>query len=69
MINLCIETFNISDDLIVIGGDTLFFNDFELQTVIQKFYRLPHNHSLVMAYPVADTRKSGIIELNQSNKV
>jgi NDP-sugar pyrophosphorylase family protein len=74
--HLAICEFSVKDDLIVIGGDTLFFEDFNLMTVIEEFKsKTEHSDSiiggLVLRYTCQDseTSKRGILELEESGRV
>ena len=74
--HLAILEFNIKDDLIVIGGDTLFFEDFNLATVIEEFKLKTESSDaivggLVLRYTCQDseTSKRGILELEESGRV
>eukprot|EP01147_Barroeca_monosierra_P008927 gene8927-1268_t len=64
------STFSFSDDLIVIGGDTLFKPDFDLQSKIKEFYS-KQPCSLLLSYNVNDeaTKKCGILEINSQDEV
>lgn len=54
--------------LLIIGGDTLFYPDFSLLSLLRHFSSTspPHHHSLILHYPVLDTRKNGIIEVDST---
>jgi hypothetical protein len=61
--------------LIVIGGDTLFYDDFSLASAISEHssHNSAHNNtaSLVLTHLIDDagTLKSGILELDASSRV
>jgi len=60
----------LSDDVMVIGGDTLFFDDFKLSDVMAVFREKATN--VVLQYPIAhdiDTLKTGVLELDDSGIV
>ncbi|EDO43592.1 predicted protein [Nematostella vectensis] len=77
-IQLCIEhmTKNSSspDDLLVIGGDTLFYDDFSVDKFVQSFYekqqRTPSGGH-VLCYKCSDTETSkfGILETNEDGMI
>mmetsp|Transcript_10314 Transcript_10314/g.19498 ORF Transcript_10314/g.19498 Transcript_10314/m.19498 type:complete len:304 (+) Transcript_10314:38-949(+) len=48
------------NDLMIIGGDTLFFEDFVLANVIETFQA--RNDNLVLWYFTEETKKTGILE-------
>jgi hypothetical protein len=62
-------------DTIIVGGDTLFFEDFSLNTVTRKLesfrQTFPPSSSIVLAYDTDDAgaSKYGILEVDQSDKV
>jgi len=64
---LLIEEKNIHDDFIVIGGDTLFTVDFNLNSILATFRG--KKQSIVLSYIVQDTTKYGIIEVSSENVV
>ncbi|XP_075464518.1 uncharacterized protein LOC142499279 [Ascaphus truei] len=71
---LVIDTFKVNDHVIVIGGDTLFFEDFHLRDVIAKFENLFNGNdqaNLVLSYPCKDeeTKKYGILETDENQMV
>ncbi|XP_028398932.1 uncharacterized protein LOC114522436 isoform X2 [Dendronephthya gigantea] len=73
-IEFCIEYFKIDDDILIIGGDTLFYKDFDLQCFLNEFYSKNLNSlggALVTCYHCkdSDTKRSGILELDKENKV
>lgn len=75
-INLAIREFSIEDDLLVIGGDTLFFEDFSLVMVIEQFKSQAKagdlvGGGLVLRYTCTDeeTNKRGILETDESGRV
>ena len=53
--------------LMVVGADTLFFDDFSVKSLIQDLKTL--DHSLVLHYPVESTDKYGILELDENSRV
>ena len=60
----------LDDDLMVIGGDTLFFDDFSLRDVLRVFRERGCN--VVLQYPIvrdADTLKTGVLELDAGGLV
>lgn len=56
---------NSSSGLLIIGGDTLFYPDFSLPDFLSQFSTSP-DRNLILYYDVTDTRKNGIIELDES---
>ncbi|CAN2391875.1 Nucleotidyl transferase [Pristimantis euphronides] len=73
-LQLIIETFRIDDSLIVIGGDTLFYEDFHLQDVVKKYELLYQSNSqanLVLSYICKDdeTKKYGIMETDENYRI
>lgn len=77
-IEVAIKAFAIADDLLVLGGDTLFFEDFDLGAVLGEFAQTHRGAgsaeptaSLVLSYPVDDagTLKHGILELDEQRRV
>ncbi|EDQ86431.1 uncharacterized protein MONBRDRAFT_33828, partial [Monosiga brevicollis MX1] len=74
-IQLATKTFNIQDDLLVVGGDTLFLEDFDLKTTLAAFQRQHRSHdpksSMLLAYKTdaAGTAKCGILETDAKDKV
>ncbi|KAJ3191203.1 hypothetical protein HK101_007986 [Irineochytrium annulatum] len=70
---LAIDKFRIGsrhEALLVIAGDTLFFNDFDIKTFLRDA-RARAPACLVTAYsvPDEDTRKTGIVELDSDHRV
>lgn len=64
------EKANIDDDLMVIGGDTLFFEDFKLTDVLSEFNKRGTN--VILSYPIVndiDTLKTGVLELDSNHIV
>ena len=58
------------DDLMVIGGDTLFFDDFKLTDILDKFHERGTN--VILWYPIKndiDTLKTGVLELSPDGLV
>ncbi|CAL8341251.1 unnamed protein product [Boreogadus saida] len=73
-LRLTIKHFKIEDHVIVIGGDTLFLEDFSLKTVEGKFSELQvqcADNSLVLSYQCKeeDTHKYGILEVDEDLRV
>uniref|UniRef100_A0A8C5QAU8 Nucleotidyl transferase domain-containing protein n=1 Tax=Leptobrachium leishanense TaxID=445787 RepID=A0A8C5QAU8_9ANUR len=73
-LQLAIEKLKVNDHVLVIGGDTLFYEDFHLQDVIEKFETLCKvdiNATLVLSYTCNDeeTRKYGILETDENQRV
>lgn len=74
-IKLCRDHFKVHEDLLVIGGDTLFLNDFSLRDTLRRFLDGPRAHrpgsSMLLAYATNDagTNKAGILEVDQNNEV
>lgn len=73
-LQLVIEKFRIDDSLIVIGGDTLFYEDFHLQDVLKKYevlYLDNNQANLVLSYICKDeeTKKYGILETDESYRI
>jgi NDP-sugar pyrophosphorylase family protein len=58
-----------NDDLIVVGGDTLFFSDFSLRTLIDRFYGLASNTDMVLWYHDEEVEKTGILETTETGIV
>ncbi|XP_077131694.1 glucose-1-phosphate adenylyltransferase-like isoform X1 [Ranitomeya variabilis] len=73
-LQLIIETFNIEESIIVIGGDTLFYEDFHLQDVLKKYevlYLDNNEANLVLSYICKDeeTKKYGIMETDENQRI
>ncbi|CAL8240602.1 unnamed protein product [Merluccius merluccius] len=73
-LQLTVKHFQIEDHVVVIGGDTLFFEDFSLKTVGEKFSALQvkcEDNSLVLSYQCREeeTHKYGILEVDQELRV
>ncbi|KAM4698331.1 uncharacterized protein WCC33_013898 [Rhinophrynus dorsalis] len=73
-LQLAIDKLQVKDHVIVIGGDTLFFEDFHLQDIILKFETLCKANceaNLVLTYLCKDeeTRKYGILETDENQRV
>ncbi|XP_029461863.1 uncharacterized protein LOC115093770 isoform X2 [Rhinatrema bivittatum] len=73
-LQLVLDKFRIDDHIIIIAGDTLFFEDFSLRDVIAKFEKLQHENdqaNLVLAYLCQDeeTKNYGILETDENLKV
>lgn len=64
------KSFHIQDHVVVIGGDTLFKEDFSLREVMGKISELGDG-GLVLGYECSDeeTQKYGILEVNQNLRV
>jgi len=58
----------LKNDLMIIGGDTLFFEDFDLNDVKTKFSE-HKGDNLVLCYHEEDTLKSGILETDETGHV
>ncbi|EGD77206.1 hypothetical protein PTSG_08298 [Salpingoeca rosetta] len=69
-IQLGASRFQCADDLIVVGGDTLFKQDFHLADKLHEFDSHP-DASLLLSYNVDDatTKKCGILEVNTKRQV
>ncbi|XP_038645109.1 probable mannose-1-phosphate guanylyltransferase 1 isoform X2 [Scyliorhinus canicula] len=73
-LQLAITQFNINDHILVLGGDTLFYEDFSLSDVLAQFAELQSadcGGSLVLAYVCKDeeTSKFGILEIDEKFQV
>ncbi|XP_075173863.1 tRNA N6-adenosine threonylcarbamoyltransferase, mitochondrial isoform X7 [Anomaloglossus baeobatrachus] len=73
-LQLIIETFKIEDSIMVIGGDTLFYEDFHLQDVLKNYdvlYQGNNEANLVLSYICKDeeTKKYGIMETDESQRI
>ncbi|XP_072274923.1 glucose-1-phosphate thymidylyltransferase-like [Pyxicephalus adspersus] len=73
-IQLVIERFRIDDHIVVIGGDTLFYEDFHLQDVLEKYETLHEGNNqanLVLSYNCKEeeTRKYGILETDENQRI
>ncbi|XP_072903103.1 glucose-1-phosphate adenylyltransferase isoform X1 [Hemitrygon akajei] len=73
-LQLVITQFNIDDHILVLGGDTLFYEDFILSDILEKFAELQNincESSLVLSYPCKDeeTTKFGMLEINEKLQV
>ncbi|XP_078656719.1 glucose-1-phosphate adenylyltransferase-like isoform X2 [Branchiostoma floridae x Branchiostoma belcheri] len=73
-IQLGVQHFQITDDLLVIGGDTLFYEDFNLQNFLETFNELQKKTKdacLVTCYNCAEheTVKFGILEVDERDVV
>ncbi|XP_012706521.3 glucose-1-phosphate thymidylyltransferase [Fundulus heteroclitus] len=73
-LQLAIKHFNIQDHVVVIGGDTLFREDFSLGAVAEKFCGLQASSEdgcLVLSYQCGDreTQKYGILEVDRDLRV
>lgn len=71
---LAINHFKVQDDITVIGGDTLFFEDFSFKSAIDRFNDTScstHGGAVVLCYQCEDsaTSKVGILEVNESGCV
>lgn len=56
----------IADSLTIIGGDTLFFEDFDLSKIVGD---VPKDGNAVLWYHDEDTLKTGILEVNEEGFV
>ncbi|CAH1788257.1 unnamed protein product [Owenia fusiformis] len=66
-IGLTIEHFNINDSLIVIAGDTLFFDDFRLQGILESYKNIQGDQGAasMLVYTICsddEVSKRGILE-------
>ncbi|XP_067843816.1 glucose-1-phosphate adenylyltransferase isoform X4 [Heptranchias perlo] len=74
-LQLAITQFNINDHVLVLGGDTLFYEDFSLSDVLAKFAELQKincDSSLVLSYlckDEAETTKFGILEIDEKFQI
>ncbi|XP_060683970.1 glucose-1-phosphate adenylyltransferase isoform X1 [Hemiscyllium ocellatum] len=74
-LQLAITQFNINDHVLVLGGDTLFYEDFSLSVVLARFTELQSincDNSLVLSYfckDEAETTKFGILETDEEFRV
>ncbi|XP_035666444.1 glucose-1-phosphate adenylyltransferase-like isoform X1 [Branchiostoma floridae] len=73
-IQLAVEHFQITDDLLVIGGDTLLYEDFDLKNYLERFLELQKKTGdacLVTYYNCAEheTVKFGILEVDEHDVV
>ncbi|XP_068099979.1 UTP--glucose-1-phosphate uridylyltransferase-like isoform X2 [Hyperolius riggenbachi] len=73
-LQLAIDRFRTEDHVIVIGGDTLFYEDFHLQDIIGRFETLYESNSqvnLVLSYTCKEeeTEKYGILETDDHQKI
>ncbi|KAI8508104.1 hypothetical protein Bbelb_143440 [Branchiostoma belcheri] len=73
-IQLGVQHFQITDDLLVIGGDTLFYEDFDLQNFLETFSKLQNETKdacLITCYNCAEheTVKFGILEVDERDVV
>lgn len=76
-IKIACDEFRINDDTLVIGGDTLFLDDFDLAKTIDCFIQEYRNGAaapyatMLLAYNTNDkgASKSGILEVDSSNQV
>ncbi|KAM6963320.1 glucose-1-phosphate adenylyltransferase [Aplochiton taeniatus] len=73
-LQLVVKYFAINDHVVVIGGDTLFKEDFSFTGVKERFLDLQTklaNSCLVLSYQCKDeeTQKYGILEVNEDLKV
>lgn len=57
------------DDMIIVGGDTLFFADFNLQQLIDRFYKLPDDTNMLLWYHDEEVEKTGILETSEDGIV
>ncbi|XP_067891720.1 glucose-1-phosphate thymidylyltransferase isoform X2 [Heterodontus francisci] len=73
-LQLVITQFNINDNVLVLGGDTLFYEDFSLSGVLAQFAELQKincDSNLVLSYRCKDeeTTKFGILEIDEKFQV
>ncbi|XP_028291744.1 uncharacterized protein LOC114454968 [Gouania willdenowi] len=73
-LRLAVKHFHIKDHVVVIGGDTLFKEDFSLTGVEERFCEVQEKHqhsSLVLCYQCMDdeTQKYGILEVDDELRV
>ncbi|XP_013402412.1 uncharacterized protein LOC106168034 [Lingula anatina] len=73
-LELCVRQYNVQDDLLVIAGDTLFFDDFDLSQLVQKFesFKTKDPDASMLVYVTCtdeEVHKYGILELNEEKKV
>ncbi|XP_072435120.1 uncharacterized protein [Chiloscyllium punctatum] len=74
-LQLAITQFNINDHVLVLGGDTLFYEDFSLSVVLARFTELQSincDNNLVLSYlckDEAETTKFGILETDEEFQV
>ncbi|XP_056886333.1 glucose-1-phosphate adenylyltransferase isoform X2 [Takifugu flavidus] len=73
-LQLAVKHFNIDDHILVIGGDTLFKEDFSLTKVKQRFSELQakcEDSCLLLSYQCKDeeTHKYGILEVDGDHRV
>ncbi|XP_062503691.1 uncharacterized protein LOC134180533 [Corticium candelabrum] len=75
-IHFAIQEQTINDDLVIVGGDTLFFEDFDLRDLIEKFEVRKREDSgsfggVVLRYVCSDdeTTRRGILEIDKSERV
>ncbi|XP_071812038.1 mannose-1-phosphate guanylyltransferase catalytic subunit beta-like isoform X2 [Apostichopus japonicus] len=72
-ISLAINSASIQDDLLVLGGDTLFHEDFKIEEFIDCFERQSKKGSAGLVTTVIctdeDTWKTGIVEVEEDGKI
>ncbi|XP_048390912.1 glucose-1-phosphate adenylyltransferase isoform X1 [Stegostoma tigrinum] len=73
-LQLAITQFNINDHVLILGGDTLFYEDFSLSVVLARFAELQSTNcdsNLVLSYFCKDeeTTKFGILETDENFQV
>ncbi|XP_037542196.1 mannose-1-phosphate guanyltransferase [Nematolebias whitei] len=73
-LQLAVQHFTIQDHVVVVGGDTLFKEDFSLREVQQRFSEVQAkcgDGCLVLSYPCRDqeTQKYGILEVDGDLRV
>ncbi|XP_018428922.1 PREDICTED: uncharacterized protein LOC108801531 isoform X1 [Nanorana parkeri] len=73
-LQLAIDRFKIDDHIMVIGGDTLFYEDFHLQRVLEKYealHKVDDQANLVLSYSCKEEemRKYGILETDENQKI
>lgn len=73
-LQLVVKLCAVDDHLLVIGGDTLFKEDFSIQKFTERFFEVQHKDkesNLVLSYQCKneETSKYGILELDEDLKV
>ncbi|ORX90211.1 nucleotide-diphospho-sugar transferase [Basidiobolus meristosporus CBS 931.73] len=66
-LQLSIHSYGSLENTLVIGADILLLREFDLEHFLQRFCHL--NSSLTTHYVVEDTRKNGILELDDSGRI
>ncbi len=70
-IEFVIKQKDVHEDLLVVAGDTLFFEDFKLRDVLERFKK-QEGDNLITYYELSDHKevsKRGIMELSEEGKV